>query len=292
VTTVGVVGPGRVGTLLAVGLARASYRVVGVTGGSEEARARVGSLVAGVRSVGTSTELAGRAELLVLAVPDDALEGVVTELALEGGLTDAHRIVHVAGSRGLEVLARASLAGAGTAACHPAMTVPRGSSDPQLLVGAAWAVSADPRDRGWAHRFVRDLGGDPHDLPDDRRALYHAGLALASNAVGTAVAAARQLLLAARIAEPRAFLDPLVRASVDIAAELGAVGLTGPVVRGDLGTVDAHLRAIADDLPALLEAYRSLTAATLALVRPSLAPEVAEAIEVLVRGDGGATWNA
>lgn len=290
-TDVGIVGPGRVGTLLAAGLSRAGYRVVAVAGGTEAARRRVGDLVAGVRPVAGLPELLARSRLLLVAVPDDAIGTVLTGLAVDGGLTEEHRVVHVAGSHGLGALSRVAATGAGAAACHPAMTVPSGATDPNLLIGTSWAVTAGRADRVWAHRLVTDLGGDPHDLADDRRRLYHAGLALGSNAAGAAVAAARQLLLAARIDEPRAFLDPLVRASVTNAVERGAGALTGPVVRGDVGTVIGHLEAIAEDVPQLLDAYRALTAATLALVRPSLPTEVVAAMEAVLTGDveGGAT---
>jgi predicted short-subunit dehydrogenase-like oxidoreductase (DUF2520 family) len=281
-TTVAIIGPGRVGTLLAVAFARASYRVVAVAGGSARARHEVSSLVAGVRPVDDLSEAAARAELLVVAVPDGAIEPVVTELVVEGGLDGSHRVVHVAGSLGLEPLRRAAAAGARTAACHPAMTVPSGAVDPELLIGTPWGLTAGHADRTWARTLVTDLGGDPHDVPADRRLLYHAGLTLGSNAAGAAVAAARQLLIAARIDDPRVFLDPLVQASVRNASERGAVALTGPVVRGDLGTVAAHLTAIAEDLPALVDAYRALTAATLSLVRPSLSEEVAAAMEAIV----------
>jgi predicted short-subunit dehydrogenase-like oxidoreductase (DUF2520 family) len=281
-TTVAIIGPGRVGTLLAVAFARASYRVVAVAGGSARARHEVSSLVAGVQPVDDLSEAAARAELLVVAVPDGAIEPVVTELVVEGGLDGSHRVVHVAGSLGLEPLRRAAAAGARTAACHPAMTVPSGAIDPELLIGTPWGLTAGHADRTWARALVTDLGGDPHDVPADRRLLYHAGLTLGSNAAGAAVAAARQLLIAARIDDPRVFLDPLVQASVRNASERGAVALTGPVVRGDLGTVAAHLTAIAEDLPALVAAYRALTAATLSLVRPSLSEEVAAAMEAIV----------
>jgi predicted short-subunit dehydrogenase-like oxidoreductase (DUF2520 family) len=87
------------------------------------------------------------------------------------------------------------------------------STDPDLLVGTAWAVTAAAADLGWARDLVVDLGGDPHDVPDDVRVLYHAGLAVGGNAVGAAVAVARQLLLAARVDDPAAFLARWSRAA-------------------------------------------------------------------------------
>lgn len=279
---VAVVGPGRVGTLLAVAGARAGWRVTAVAGGSAAAREAVAGAVAGVRPVASAVEAAARAELVLLAVPDDAIAGVVDDLALAEAIGPDHRVVHVAGSRGLDVLRRAGFAGARVAACHPAMTVPTGARDPDLLVGVPWAVTAAPGDLAWAEELVVQLGGDPHRVADEARGLYHAGLAVASNAVGAAVVAARRLLLAARIERPEAFLAPLAAASVANAAVDGAAALTGPIVRGDVGTVRAHLDRIGADLPELLGAYRALARATLEPVRPTLPADVAAALDDLL----------
>jgi predicted short-subunit dehydrogenase-like oxidoreductase (DUF2520 family) len=282
---VAIVGPGRVGTLLAVALTRAGHRVVAVAGGSAAARDGLAGLVAGVRPEADPSRAVAAAELVVLAVPDDAIEEVVTGLVVADALGPDHRLLHVSGSRGLDVLHRAALAGAGTAACHPAMTVPSGSTDPALLVGVAWAVTAAPADRIWAHELVTDLGGDAHDVADEARGLYHAGLVVGSNAVGAAVVLARRLLLAARVDDPRAFLGPLVEASVANALARGGEALTGPVVRGDLGTIAEHLDHLDQDLPELAESYRLLSRAVLEQVRPGLDPETGHRLARLLEGD-------
>jgi predicted short-subunit dehydrogenase-like oxidoreductase (DUF2520 family) len=279
---VAVIGPGRVGTLLTVALARAGWRPVAVAGGSVAARDHVASLVAGCRPHGTSTDAVEGADLVVVTAPDDAVAEVVTDLVRADALREGQRVVHVAGSQGLAPLRRAALAGAAVAACHPAMTVPTGAEDPDLLVGTAWAVTAAAADLGWARDLVVDLGGDPHDVPDDVRGLYHAGLAVGGNAVGAAVVVARQLLLAARVDDPAAFLGPLVERSVTNALRDGASALTGPVVRGDVGTVAGHLDALAADVPDLLVAYRDLTRVLLGRVRAELSPQAAAELDALL----------
>lgn len=279
---VAIVGPGRVGTLLAVACSRAGHRVVAVGGGSEVSRARLSGLVAGVRPHATIAEAARGADLVLLAVPDDRLIEVATALAREDAVHDGQHLVHVAGAHGPAVLELAARAGARVAACHPAMTVPRGSTDPAALVGIAWGVTASPSDRPWAEAFVRDLGGDPHTVAADRRALYHAALTVGSNAVAAAVVTARQLLLAASIDDPAAFLRPLAHASVDAVADRGAVAITGPVARGDVATVAGHLTAISEDVPALAETYRLLALATLAPLRPQLDVETVAVLDSLL----------
>jgi predicted short-subunit dehydrogenase-like oxidoreductase (DUF2520 family) len=284
---VAIIGPGRMGTLLAVAAARAGMRVVAVAGGSAGSRQQLGRAVAGVRLHDEAASAATDADLVLLCVPDGAIESVVTDLALAQAVGEGNRVVHVAGSLGLAPLRRAALAGAAVAACHPAMTVPVGSRDPELLVGVAWAVTAHPGDRAWAEALVTDLGGDPFIVPEDRRALYHAGLAVGANAVGAAVATARRLLLAARIERPEAFLAPLIEASVTNVLERGAEALTGPVARGDVGTVAAHLEALARDVPELSPAYRALAQATLAPLRTALPEDVVADLDQLLADPEG-----
>lgn len=275
-----VVGPGRVGTTLAIALARAGHRVVAAAGGSEASRDRFRTHVAGARVHADPTVAVPEGDLVLIATPDDVVEEVVSGLAAADVLREGQRVVHVAGAHGLGVLRRAALAGCGVAACHPAQTVP--AIDPDALVGSAWAVTAPPDHRDWAHGLVEDVGGDPHDVPDDVRVLYHAALVLGSNAVGAAVAAARQLLLAARVADPAAFLAPLVTASVQNTLTAGASALTGPVVRGDVGTVATHLAQLDADLPTLASVYRDLSRAILTQIRPDLDADVTAAFDDLL----------
>jgi predicted short-subunit dehydrogenase-like oxidoreductase (DUF2520 family) len=119
-------------------------------------------------------------------------------------------------------------------------------------------------------------------VPDAARGLYHAGLTVASNAVGAAVAVARQLLLAARIDDPGAFLAPLVERSVANVLTDGASALTGPVVRGDTGTVARHLAVLEADVPGLSAAYRDLTRVLLGRVRAQLPPATAAELDALL----------
>lgn len=290
---VAVIGPGRVGTTLAAGLTRAGHRVVAVAGGSDDARARFVAAIAGARPHGTPAEAARAADLVLVTTPDDAVEEVVTAIAVADAVGDGDLVVHVAGAHGLAPLRRATLAGAGVAACHPAQTVPAplGGPDPDALVGAAWAVTADPADRGWAHELVVQLGGEPHDVADGDRGLYHAALAVGSNAVAAATAVARQLLLGARVEDPAAFLRPLVAASTANVLRDGASAITGPVARGDVGTVVAHLTVLDRDLPHLADDYRRLTRVVLDQVRPSLSPAAADAIQAALDGRDP-SWNA
>jgi predicted short-subunit dehydrogenase-like oxidoreductase (DUF2520 family) len=276
-----VVGPGRVGTLLAHALTAAGMPVVRVAGGSDESRERLRAQLAGVRDVPIE-EVAQGVELVVIATPDAAIADVVDRLVRADALGEAHGVVHLAGVHGLEPLRRAGLAGARIAALHPATTVPRGATDPTLLHGVTWAVTTVEGDRAWAHGIVEALGGDPLDVAEDARIRYHAALALASNAVGAAVVMARRVMIAAGVDIPERLIAPIAHASVDTTAVSGAAALTGPVVRGDTATVAAHLAALAGDMPEVAAAYRDLSRVVLAAVRPALDPTVAAELDALL----------
>lgn len=276
---VAIVGPGRLGTVLAAALARAGHRIVAAGGGGEAARARFRARFGSATTVADPAATAVEADLVVVATPDDVVEPVVMALARADAFGEGQRVVHVAGSLGLAPLHAARLAGARIAACHPAQTVPAADAPPEVLLDAPWAVTAAPADRGWAHALVDQVGGVPYEVADDRRALYHAALVVGSNAVGAAVAVARQLLLAARIREPATFLATLSHHSVDNILAQGAKAITGPVARGDVGTVRRHLDELDAEVPALAAAYRALSTAILSQVRPSLDPERANDVE-------------
>jgi predicted short-subunit dehydrogenase-like oxidoreductase (DUF2520 family) len=284
---VGVVGPGRVGTVLAAALEARGERIRAVVGRGEESLSRFRTRFPDAHAVG----LGGLADcgLVLVATPDDVLERTLTELAVADVVGEGHRVVHVSGRHGLAALRPVRLTGAHVAACHPAQTIPDATAASQLLDGAPWAVTADPGDRAWAHGLIRRLGGEPVDVAEGARLLYHAGLSVGANAVGAAVAVARGLLLAAGLDEPGRFLGPLVQASVDNVLAGGASAITGPVRRGDAGTVRAHLDALDRDLPAHAEAYRDLSRVILRQVGPELGPTDRAALSGLLAGptDGG-----
>ncbi len=279
------IGPGRLGTLLAHALSASGTSVVRVAGGSDASRARLRSGLAGIRDVPLE-EVTQGVDLVVIATPDAAIAGVVDRLVQVDALGESHGVVHVAGVHGLAPLRRAGLAGARIAALHPATTAPAGATDPALLHGVAWAVTTVAGDRAWAHDLVEGLGGDPFDVSEEERVRYHAALALASNAVGAAVVAARRLLRSAGIDDAARLLGPIAHASVDAAAAAGAPALTGPIVRGDVDTVREHLLAIEPDHVEVARAYRFLSQAVLATVRPALDRDVANELDMLLAEHG------
>lgn len=260
---VGVVGAGRVGAVLARALRSAGHAVIGASAVSAESRDRVDTLLPGV-PVLEIEQVVERAELVLLTVPDDALEPLVAGLARLGRFHEGQLVVHTAGRYGTEVLAPARAAGAIPLAIHPAMTFSGTLVDEARIVGAPFAVTAEEDVLPIAVALVVELGGEPVVLPEASRGLYHAALAHSSNHLVTVTAQARAALRAAGVEEGGALLGPLARTALDGALQIGDAALTGPVARGDAGTVHEHLTALAaPDLdPDVLPTYRALAEAT------------------------------
>lgn len=282
-TRVGIIGPGRVGTALAIGLTGSQdYTVTAVAGRSAKGL-RHFARVAPDAVVMDARELAQSVELILICVADDDLEDVVRDLAKADAFAAGVRVAHTAGGHGLGVLHLAALAGARVAACHPAQTFPDPETGAAGLAGTAWAVTAGAADWEWAADLVQALRGTPVEVADSARTLYHAALALGANGTSSVVGLARELLLAAGVAKPEEFLEPLVSAAGRNAARQGAAALTGPVRRGDAGTVARHLVELGIVMPDAAEAYLAL--AKLALrqaLRAGLPQERAEAVRVLL----------
>jgi len=278
VTRVAVLGPGRVGTTLALALPEPAYEVVAVAGRSPGSVAAFRVRVPGAAAL-SAAEAARAADLVLVTVGDDELVGLVRAVAAADGVAEGSRWVHTAGGYGHEVLEPAALAGAAAAACHPAQTFPDVDTALAGLPGSSWAVTAAEADLRWARVLVTDLRGSPVTVGSANRTLYHAGLAVGANATVSVVTLARDLLLGAGVRDPAAFLGPLVTTSASGAVTRGAAALTGPVRRGDVGTLDRHLHELADVLPEALEPYVAL--ARLALTharRAGLEPRRADAV--------------
>lgn len=261
-TRIGVVGAGKVGAVLAARLRAAGHEVVAAAGESSASRARMQALLPGVPGA-KPTDVARGCELLLLTVPDDMLGNVVTTLADAGALRAGQYVVHTSGRHGLAVLEPARRVGARVLALHPAMTFTGTGLDLPRLSGCVLGAAADTDEtRALAGSLAEDLGGRVVWVAEDKRALYHAALAHGANHLVTLVAEAMELLDAAGVEDPAGTLRPLLGAALDNALESGDAALTGPIVRGDVNTVAAHLEGIAAHAPATLSSYVALARAT------------------------------
>jgi predicted short-subunit dehydrogenase-like oxidoreductase (DUF2520 family) len=284
--TIGVIGAGRVGAVLAAGLESAGHRIASVAGESDASRTRIETLLPGVH-VDKPTAVAKSSELLLLTVPDDSLDNVVKMLVASGAIRSGQYLIHTSGRHGLDVLAPAEEVGAHGIAMHPAMTFTGTDVDLARLAGCMFGVTAHEADRDVVQALVDDLGGRAMWIDEDKRVLYHAALAHGANHLVTLVSQAMDLLREAGSDDPAATLGPLLGAALDNTLVYGDAALTGPIVRGDVRTVQAHLQSIAITAPSTVETYVAMARATVnrAVVMGRLEPRRAAAlIEVLDEG--------
>ena len=262
-TRIGVIGAGRVGAVLAAALRAAPghREIVAVSGESKVARNRIETLLPGV-PVDKPTAVARSCDLLLLTVPDDMLGNVVNMLSASGAIRPEQYVAHTSGRHGLAVLDPAAALGAQVLAMHPAMTFTGTEIDLQRLSGCVFAVTATQQSQALAASLVADLGGSMVPVPEDRRTLYHAGLAHGANHLVTVVSQAMDMLRESGADDPAGTLRPLLTAALDNALSSGDAALTGPVARGDVNTVRAHLADVAARAPTTLESYVVLARAT------------------------------
>ena len=260
---VGIISAGKVGAVVGAALRGAGHSVVGVHAVSEASRTRAEALLEGVPIL-EIPEIMRRAELVLLAVPDDVLGDVVSGLADAGHIQAGQLMVHTSGGHGTGVLAPALGAGAIGLAVHPAMTFTGMSMDLQRLSACRFAVTAPGPVLPIAQALVVEMGGEPVVIDEQDRGAYHAALAHAANHLNTLTAQSSELLAGLGVEAPDRVLGPLMHASLDNALAAGETALTGPVARGDIGTVRGHMDLLAGEgMPAdLRTAYTAMARAT------------------------------
>lgn len=260
----GIIGSGRVAQALALGfapLSAAAPLLWGRSSGNVRAAAtKVGCTAA--RDIG---QIVSTCDAIAIAVSDDALADVAADMAALLPAGRAPFIFHVSGRSGAAVLDPLRVAGALTAAVHPAMTF---TGDPESevrrMTGARFAVTGSTADAmARACEAVSLLGGIAVEIAEERRALYHAALCHASNHLVTLIVGASHALTDAGVDDPPALLAPLVRAALENSIARGFAGLSGPMLRGDHRTIGDHLDALGGFSPDLLPAYRAMARATL-----------------------------
>jgi predicted short-subunit dehydrogenase-like oxidoreductase (DUF2520 family) len=284
---VGVVSAGRVGAVLGSALAGAGHIVVGVSAVSRESLRRAADLLPDV-PVLPPDEVVRRSDLVLLAVPDDVLSGLVSGLAATGAFRAGQIVVHTCGARGVEVLAPAAELGVLPLALHPVMTFTGRSEDVARLAAACVGVTVAD-EPGWSvgEALVLEMGAEPVRVPPQSRPLYHAALAHGANHLATLVRDAVDALERAGVTPAERVLGPLLEAALDNSLRHGDRALTGPVARGDVDTVRAHLRVLARSAPELAEPYRVQAVRTARRAERAglLGPEAAAEVRAVLERD-------
>ncbi len=256
---IAIVGPGRLGTALAVELARAGYRVREVISrGSHNSRRRASELARLVRARAAANHNAPLdADLIWFCVPDREIVAAARKLApltrWKGKIA-----FHSSGALASDELNALRLHGAAVASVHPMMTFVRGSIP--SLKGVPFGVEGDAAAVRVARRVVDDLGGEVFTVRKPDKAAYHAWGSFASPLVVAVLVTAEQVARAAGLsaAEARRKMLPIVEQTVANYARLGPAGaFSGPVVRGDAAIIGKHLQVLRK-VPGAKEVYVAL----------------------------------
>lgn len=289
---VGIIGMGRVGPVIGAALRAAGHTIVAVNAHSDDARERAEAVLPGV-PLGSVNEVLERCEVIILAIPDEQIEPLVSGLADLGRWQMGQIVIHLAGPYGTSILARAQAAGAIPLAIHPSMAFTGWSLDVHRLTGAPFVITAPAPFLPIAQALVVEMGGEPVVVGEEQRAVCHSALTLGVNAMMAGVVTAAGALEAAGIDSPGTIMAALLHMTLDRVLDEGVRAIEPPVAGIDAAAVKTHMSALVD--AGEEEAARAYARATRDLVhilaaQGRLAERGADAIEVaLLDGENSAT---
>lgn len=283
-----IVGDGPVGVALATSLRAAGIPVLGLHGRDAERTARRGAQAGVLGSGGRLPAAATEADVVVIAVSDRKISEVAAEIGQALGAPGGARVVlHTAGSLASALALapiRSRVAGVGT--WHPLLSITATGTSALRLPGAAFGIEGDAPAVARARQLCAALGARALELRPGTLALYHAGAVLASNYVVALSEIAARLFEKAGIGRQDAVAG-LSALLASVAQNLARAGLpealTGPIVRGDVASVERHLEALAQSAPAFLDLYQRLGEETLELARQRQPGPSAQAVARLTK---------
>lgn len=256
-----IIGPGTVGTTLAILAAKAGYRVAAMGGRNADSLQAAAEVVGTTIRRGPPDEVAGLGGLVLLTVPDDAIAPLCRDLAAGHAFAPGAVVAHCSGALASDVLSPARGNGCHVASLHPLQTFPSVEAGLRKFAGTYCFCEGDPYGLAVVEKLAADLGGRPVRMNAQGKLLYHAAAVFASNyfvgLVDAAVASAGHAGIAQ--ADALAALAPLVKATAEnVFAEGPEEALTGPIARGDAGLVARQYHDVTAADPRLGELYRLL----------------------------------
>jgi predicted short-subunit dehydrogenase-like oxidoreductase (DUF2520 family) len=260
VVELAIIGAGRLGTSLGRALAAKGHRVRALTcrrlASVRESRRIIGQ----GKALTDNPEAAGRADVIFLCLPDRQIKKTAAALSRAHIDWTPKLVFHTSGLLAADVLGPLREKGARVAAFHPVQSFPSKKTPASRFRGIFFGLEGDPEAVSLAKNLIKQLGGRVQIVPREARPLYHAACSLASNDFVILLDAAARLLTESGLKEkePLEMLLPLVEGTLqnvkifDVSA-----ALTGPVIRGDRATVQAHLDAL-NSHPLLCEVHKTL----------------------------------
>lgn len=287
---VAIIGLGKTGTAVGHLLRNAGYPVAAVVYRSDV------SLQDRIRYTGgrpfgfaESAKAARLATCIFITTQDDFIAPVCRDIANNGGFKEGDKVIHMSGSGSLDLLDPARRAGALTACIHPIQSFADVESAIRNIPQSYFGVTAAEGIREWASSLVRDLGGIPFDVSDEIRPLYHVAACMASNYLTALLHMVMETYSSLGLPREEAIraVWPLVLGTLKNIETKGTVrSLTGPISRGDTGTIEQHIEVLREKLPLYLPVYceMGLQAVELAMQKKTISVETAALMKAILKG--------
>lgn len=258
---IGFIGAGTVATALASGLSGKDYPVVAVASRRFSSAQRLAGLFHGCTPYHQKQRVADLSEIVFITTPDDAIQEVVEQIRWRPGQS----VVHCSGADSGAILDKAHIAGAQVGVFHPLQTFASAAQAITNMAGITFSLEAEKPLLGYLKAMATALGGRWMVLKPEDRVAYHASAVIASNYLVTLVKLATDLWNDFGISREEAIraLLPLVKGTLNNIESVGVPQcLTGPISRGDIGTIGKHLEEL-HKKPDIESAYRELALATI-----------------------------
>lgn len=282
--TVAIIGAGKVGSVLAKALHRQGYELVGIASRTLESASQLAKEFAIVATT-KAADITLHADMILIATPDRCIGQVVEELVKDGGVRAGQFIFHTSGGVGVEVLKPASHLGAFTGSIHPLQSFANLTSPVDAVADIYFAVGGDEKAIGLAEEIVKSFGGKSFIISDKDRPLYHGAACIVSNYFVSLMHWATQIYTGFGLSPQQAVaaLMPLVQGTVNNIQDLGPTeALTGPISRGDVSTIAAHLAGFTNGNEKNLYAELGRYTIGVALEKGSINEEQANAVKELL----------
>ena len=280
----GFIGAGTVGTALSVRLSNRGYPIVAVSSRSQTSAEKLAQALTDCRVFNNNQAVADTAELIFITTPDDAIAPVASEIKWHSG----QNVVHCSGADSTDILEPARKSGARVGAFHPLQTFASAKQAIDNIPGSTFAVEAEEPLLSTLKEMATALDGYWIELKASDKVVYHASAVIACNYMVTLVKLATDLWQTFDIPLHQATraLLPLLRGTLNNIDTVGIPQcLTGPIARGDTGTIKKHLNALQKVSPALLSTYRELGLQTIpvALGKGKINQDKAEELQAILK---------
>lgn len=283
---IGFIGAGTVGTALAVLLSGKGYDFVGASRKSRGASGSRDNPVSNFHLLNSNQEVADASDLVFITTPDGVIPDVVKEVRWRSG----HCVVHCSGADSTAILEPARNAGAMVGGFHPLQTFAGVKEAIENIPGSTFAIEAEEPLRTTLKEIADAMDGRCIEIKAEDKVAYHAAAVFACNYLVTLVKLATDLWHTFSIPPDRATeaLLPLIRGTLHNIETIGIPGcLTGPIARGDTGTIEKHISKLEEKTPGLLSAYLEMGRQTvpIAVAKGKIDAKQAEKLEAVLSGN-------